>query len=134
MKKHYSRRLFLKRVQPASIAMKGEVARPIPRRHRNKRSSWSRRQFAGAGIEGGDIDPILPQVCLQHEAVGRVCVDHVGMRFVMTAEGKTARRTARWNLRSNGACVLVDVCSWAQRSGWKDRQHGYSPAGVICHK
>ena len=38
-----------------------------------------------------NIDPILSQVGLQHKAVGRVSLDHVGVRLVMPAEGKTSR-------------------------------------------
>ena len=134
MKEHHRRRLLLKRIHPASIAVKGEVTWPIPRRHGNKGSACNRRQFAGDGIEGIDIDPILSQVGLQHEAVGRVSVDHVGMRLVMAAEGKTARRTTRWDLRSNRACILVDVRSRTKRSSWLYGQHGYRPAGVISNK
>jgi hypothetical protein len=76
----------------------------------------------------------LPQVGLHHEAVAWIGVDHVGMRFVMTAERKTARGRVGRNRKADGARVLMDVGGRAQRPSGPNWQHGNRAAGVISDK
>src|SRR6202041_3546047 len=85
-------------------------------------------------IEPGNINPILSQICVQHEAAARISTDHMGILLVMAVKGKAARRGCSRNLGPHRIYILMGVCGRPKRSGWQYGQHRNTAAAVVRHK
>src|ERR1700727_1228553 len=127
MKEHQVGCFFLERVQPMPITMKGKVTRPIARRNSN-RGTCNGRQLPCGEIKSVNVDPVLPQVCLQHEAIARVSLDHMRVRVVVAAHCETSGRRTRCELGTDRTCVLMNVRGCAQRPCRLYGQHRYCAA------
>ena len=68
---------------------------------------------------------------MQHEAPGRVGLDHVRVRPVVPAEGEAARRGVRRPRGTDLAGVLLDVGGVAEPAVGQDRQHRDGAAEVV---
>ena len=60
-------------------------------------------------IEAIDVDPVLPKIGLQHEPIIRVGVDHVRVRRILAAGGKTPGRGVVRMSAAQRTLVLMDI-------------------------
>src|SRR6185437_621800 len=113
--------------------MKGKVTRPVSGRKRCERSC-GRGELTGLSAKLIHVNTILPEIGLQHETVVRIRADHVGMRSVVSANGKATRRSAGRFFASNVALVPMSVGGSAQRSTGQNREYGNAPASIVGHE
>src|SRR5262245_7965797 len=101
--------LFIERVEPSTVGVKGKMARPRSRR---------RREGLGIGkcsrrlVEFPNYCQIQSQITHNYEVACWIGLDHMGVRRVVAADGKATRRrvlSARWShgARTRRACVGV---------------------------
>ena len=127
------RRLLLDRIHPAGIGVESEMARAVARGQRNRRRIV-RREGALFGVELPDENAVQAQVGGQHKLAGRIGLDHVGMRAVVAAEGKTAGRRGGGVRSRDLAFVLLHVAGGAERAVRPDGEHGDGSAVVVGHQ
>ena len=113
--------------------MKREVTRSIARRQAHE-GCFGRCELAVLRIKLPHEDLIEPEIDMQYPFPGGIGIDHVGVRLVMAAEGKTAWRGVCRFGRSDVASILLDVGGFAEAAIGLNRQNGHGAAKVIRHE
>src|SRR5438876_1140085 len=99
--------------------MTGAVAR---RQGHRRRTIGGKRAFLD--VEPPNQDLVEPEVAYQHEAARRIGLDHVGVRPVVSADGKAPARRAgrvRWAYRT---LIAFDVGRGAEFAVRPDGKYG----------
>src|SRR5471030_2673925 len=81
-----------------------------------------------------DQDPVEPEIRGQHEAARRIGLDHVRVRAVVAAPGKTARGRAAGAVRAESTVMALYIAGRAELAVRPDRKHCRSSAVVIRHE
>ena len=71
---------------------------------------------------------------MQHEASGRIGLNHVRVRPVMAAEGKATRRRVGRLRGADVAGIGLNISGRAQPTIGKNRQHRSGAAEVVGHQ
>ncbi len=74
-----------------------------------------RCQHAALHVELPHKDPVEPEIDVQHEAAGRIRLDHVRVRSIVAAEGEAARWRIGGALRTDGARIDLHVRRLTER-------------------
>ena len=93
-----------------------------------------RGQDALLFVEPPDEDPVQAQVGVQHEAPGRIGLDHVGVGPIVSAGGEGARRGTGRPGGADLAGIPLDVRGVAQAAVGQDRQHRHGAAEIVGHQ
>src|SRR5487761_1740918 len=113
--------------------MKRKMPGTVSRRKRNvRRIRWS--ELSRRQVQTVNIDPVLPQIGLQHKFVVRVGDGAMHVRGIVSAERKAARRRIgrlRW---PNIAGVDMHIDCRAQRSIRVDWYHCETASTIIGDK
>src|SRR4051812_47824325 len=113
--------------------MKTKMPGSVSRWQRNGR--WFiGRQHALLGVEFPDKNLVEAQVHVQHETSGRIGLNHVGMRPVVSTEGEAARRRAFGSRWPKLPGVVLDIRGRLQMTVGIDRQHGDRAAKIVGHE
>lgn len=131
IEKHNGGAFFLQRIKPAPVGMEGKVPRPV---------SW--RQCDGGGIVGGKDagvgvefpheDLVQPQVGGDRKAPRGIRGDHVGVSYIVTANGKASRRGVGRLFRSYRSNILFQVTRGPELAVGQDGNHGHGSPKIIC--
>ena len=127
----------LERLEQPAVGMKGEVPRAVARRD-SRRRRIVRNQFSRDGIESPDQDPVEPEIRGQHEAARRIGLDHVRVRAVVAAPGKTARGRAAGAVRAESTVMALYIAGRAELAVRPDSEtlpkfrRGNSPRTPTC--
>ena len=106
---------------------------PVSRWQRNG-GGIIRRQRTRLLVELPDEDLVQAQVRVQHESAGRIGLNHMRVRSIMSAEGEAARRSVSCLGRANLASIILDIGGFSQATTLKNRQHSDGAAKIVCHQ
>src|ERR1035441_4887987 len=97
-----------------SVGVKDEVARAVARGQGGEGRAFCGCEFSGCVVETVDVDSVLRKVCGQYEFVTGIGGDHVRVRVVVSANGKTASRCIGGVHGAYRALVAMNIDGRAQ--------------------
>src|ERR1019366_9031777 len=103
-----------------SVGVKDEVARAVARGQGGEGRAFCGCEFSGCVVEAVDVDSVLREVSGQYELVTGIGGDHVRVRVVVPADGKTASRCIGGVAGTESVLVAMDIdggAQWAVRLG-----------------
>ena len=107
------------------------MSRPGPCRRCGDKWRIVWRQLAAGAVHTILVDAVQPQIGGIHKLTARIAGNHVRVRAVMIADGKTPLRCGCRARRASRALILMHIYRLAQTTVLFHRQHRDRPAHVV---